>query len=328
MKVSKYLEIFRALSYPELFSGECLDAMKNIQQSEYGKMEAAQAIYEIRLNTPDPAVDVTFKVYDAFLKNHWLEFDFKNYSSRDKLQPCVVLEPEVFDNQEVMQKVFGYEKWENLKKSVDNLEFFLRSKNMRIQYLTAMDSRGGEFSESVHVEIVLRTYQRVMEIFEELPYSGDKALFENTVSELDTYARGKIFGFSFELFPYGRISDRIGAAFFAKTSLKDAKDLMNLLVRNDFCIPEKSEQIIKWRRDKLPEDICNQEICHIKFCFEKEKITSVKAYLRHSADILFIRSSGIGYDNVMETGIGVARELGCEVSEDEAKSFVAGGSGI
>ena len=104
---------------------------------------------------------------------------------------------------------------------------------------------------------------------------------------------GQSFGFSFELFPDGRISDRIGAAFFAKTSLNDAKDLMNFLVRNDFCIPEKSEQIIKWRRDKLPEDICNQDICHLKFCFEKEKITPVKAYLRHSDNFIYLRRFGM-----------------------------------
>lgn len=289
MKVSEYLKIFRSLSYPSLFSTECLDALKNIQQSKYGTLESKQVGYEIRLNTPDPAVDVTFEVYDDFLKNYWLEFDFKNYSSCEKLQPCIVLEPEVFGSQEVMHKVFGYEKWESLRKPVDDLEAVLRSKKMRIKYLSAMDSRGGEFSDSVHVEIGVRTCQGVMEIFKELPYSGDRALFENTVSELEFYSLGKIFGLSFELFPDGRISDRIGAAFFAKTSLKDAKDLMNFLVSNHFCHAEKADEIIKWRRDEIPEGLHNQEICHIKFCFAKDQITSVKAYLRHRAAFFSFR---------------------------------------
>ena len=42
MKVSEYLEVFRVLSYPELFSNECLDALGNIQRSKYGTLDAAR----------------------------------------------------------------------------------------------------------------------------------------------------------------------------------------------------------------------------------------------------------------------------------------------
>jgi len=209
MKVSKYLEIFRALSYPSLFSGECLDAVKNIQQSDYGKLEASQAIYEINLSKRDLTADVSFRIHDDFLKTRWLEFDFKNYSSDEKLQPCIFLEHDAFEDHEALSQAFGYEKWEKFRKPVDKLKILLKDKRMCLKYLGNMGSRNGKFSETIRVEVLMRTHQKAGYLLNLLNYRGDLALFENTVSEFEPYALNHIFSFSFDLFPDGEIADRV-----------------------------------------------------------------------------------------------------------------------
>lgn len=300
MKISEYLEIFRHQSYPGLFSSECLDALKNIQQSGYGEIDTSQAIYEINLSESDLTADVSFYVYDDVLKKHWLEFDFKNYSSSEKLQPCIFLEPEVFGNQEVLGSVFGLDKWERFRTSIDALKVLLGNKKIRLDQLGAMNGRGENFSESIRVVARARTASKTIELFKALPHDGDISLFENTVLELEPFAKKEIFGFDFELFSDGRISERTGAAFFARTSLKDARDLINFLVKNNFCSPTQAEEIIKWRSDELPDGIYVQEICHVKFQFEKDKIVAIKIYLRQSYPELFSAESLDALKNIQD----------------------------
>ena len=281
MKVSKYIEAFRALSYSELFSSECLDALKNIQQSEYGKFDASQAIYEINLSKPDLTADASFRVHDDFPKVHWLEFDFENYSSGEKLQPCIYLEDDVLEAHEVLSKVFGHKKWEKFRKPVDDLKILLKDKKMIISHLGDMGCRGGKFSETIRIVLQMIKYQKTVELLKLLNYNCDVASFEKKVSEFAPYAFKNIFLFDFDIFPDGSISDRIGITFFAKTSLNDAENLMKFLVKKNFCSPERAEAIIKWRSGELPENIDVQEICHMKFQFEKDEIVAVKIYLRH-----------------------------------------------
>jgi len=57
--------------------------------------------------------------------------------------------------------------------------------------------------------------------------------------------------------------------------------LVKFLRKKNYCTPEQAEAIIKWRSDELPDGIFVQEICHMKFQFEKDKIAAIKIYLRH-----------------------------------------------
>ena len=292
MKVSKYLEIFRALSYPKLFSGECLDALKNIQ-NKYGELDSSCVLYEIVLNKPVFTADFSCRLYDEILKYYWLEFDFENYSSLKNIAPCVFLEAVShtsfpIDDEQKMHKFFGREKFEIVKQPLAGLTKLLEDNGTRLLNLGNLDCRGKENFESVRVETRVRTSRRVIEILKALSYSGDLSLIEKTLSEIEPYTLQNLFTVAFELFS-DRISDKIGVYFFPFTAVKDTRDLMKFLVEKNLCLPEKAEEIIKWRRDKIPEGLCIQDINHFKIGFEKNKILSFKAYLRHSDTFLHFR---------------------------------------
>ena len=294
MKISKYLEILRALSYPELFSGECLDSLKNIQ-NKYGELDSSSVLYEIILDKPVFTADFSCRLYDEILKYYWLEFDFEIYSSSKNIAPCVFLEAlskfESFpiNDEQKMYKFFGREKFEKVKQPLTALTKLLEDNGSKLLNLGNLDCRGKENFESVRVETRARTSRRVIEILKSLSYSGDLSLIEKTLSELEPYSIRKLFTIAFELFP-DRISDKIGVYFFPFTSVKDTRDLMKFLVEKGFCLPEKADEIMKWRRDKVPEGLCLQDINHFKIGFEKNKMLSLKAYLRHADNFIYFRN--------------------------------------
>jgi len=297
MKVSKYLEIFRTLSYPSLFSGKCLDALKNIQ-NKYGELDSSHVLYEIVLNKSVFTADFSCRLYDEILKYYWLEFDFEIYSSLKNIAPCVFLEAVSnksfpIDDEQKMHKFFGREKFETVKQNLIDLTKLLEDNGTRLLNLGNLDCRGKENFESVRVETRVRTSRRVIEILKALSYSGDLSLIEKTLSAIEPYALRNSFTVAFELFP-DRISDKIGVYFFPFTAVKDTRELMKFLVEKNFCLSEKADEIIKWRRDKIPEGLFIQDIHHFKIGFDKNKILSFKTYLHHSGTFLpFLQSRQI-----------------------------------
>lgn len=297
MKISKYIEFLRASSYPELFSGECLDAMKNIQ-NKYGELDSSIVLYEIILDKPVFTADFSCRLYDEILKFYWFEFDFEFYSSLKNIAPCVFLEALShvksfpINDEQKMYKFFGRDKFEKVKRPLTVLTKLLEDNGSKLLNLGNLDCRGKENLESVRVETRVRTSRRVIEILKALSYSGDLSLIEKTLSELEPYAVRRLFTIAFELFP-DRISDKIGVYFFPFTSVKETRDSMKFLVEKGFCLPEKADEIMKWRRDKIPEGLCLQDINHFKVSFEKNKILSVKAYLRHTDNFIYFRTIGM-----------------------------------
>lgn len=293
MKVSEYIEIFRALPYPELFSSECLDALKNIQ-NKYGELDSGFVLYEVILDKPVRTVDFSFKLYDEILKYYWFEFDFENYSSPslENIAPGVFLgavstrKSFPIDDEQKMHKFFGREKFDRVKQPLTDLTKLLESNGTILLNLGNLDCRGEKYLDSVRVETIVRTARRVVEILKALSYSGDLSLIENTLSEFEPYAFRELFYIAFELFP-DKISDKIGVYFFPSTTLKDLRDLMKLFVEKGFCLPEKAEALINWRHAKIPEGLYLQDINHFKFQFEKNNLVSVKTYLRHSDTFMY-----------------------------------------
>ena len=277
MKVSEYLEIFRSLSYPALFSNECLDALKSIQ-NKYGELDSSRVLYEIVLDKPVFTADFSRRLYDEILKYYWLEFDFAN------LAPCVFLEAlsmaESFpiDEERKMHKFFGREKFERVKQPLTDLTKLLKSRNTTLLNLGKLDCRGEQYFDSVRVETRVKTGRRVIEILMALSYTGDLSLVESTLSEFEPYALRNLFTVAFELFP-DRISNKIGVYFSPLSQLKYLRDFMNLLVEKGFCLPEKAETVIDWRRDPIPDGLYMQNVNHLKFSFERNNLLSVKAYL-------------------------------------------------
>ena len=167
MKVSKYLDIFRALSYPELFSSECLDALKNIQ-NKYGGLDSGFVLYEVILDKPVRTVDFSFKLYDEILKRYWFEFDFENYSSSslENIAPGVFLEAVSvrksfpIDDEQKMHKFFGREKFDRVKQPLTDLTKLLESNGTILLNLGNLDCRGEKYLDSVRVETIVRTARR------------------------------------------------------------------------------------------------------------------------------------------------------------------------
>ena len=286
MKVFEYIEIFRALSYPELFSPECLNALKNIQ-CKYGQAESNHVIYEINLNDSACTLDFSYKFYEGLpAYPYWYEFDYEFYS-QGKLSHGYFLDqsqgdslpPTPSENEEVVSRIIGREKFEIMRQPLRNLEKFLADRGTRISYPGNLDHRG--YSESVRIETKVRTCRKLINMLRELSYSGDISLVEETISKIEPYASYRAYLLSFDIFP-DRISDKIGVAFFPFTSLNDIQDLINFLVNNKLCLHEKGQGLIKWSGDPLPEGILQQRINFIKIQFEKNKIVAVKAYLMQS----------------------------------------------
>ena len=283
MKVSKYLELFRALSYSGLFSGECCNAL-NFVQDNYGQAESHHVIYEVNLNDPARTLDFSYKFYEESPSYpYWYEFDYGFYSKCNLSHGYFInltgSAPLPSENEEAVIRITGREKFELIRQPLNNLEKFLADRGSRVLYLGNLDHRG--YSESVRIETGVRTCRKLIEFIQGLSYSGNISLVEETISKIEPYAAGRAYLLSFDLFA-DRISDRIGAAFFPFTSLNDIQDLVNFLTENKFCLAEKGQDLIKWSGDPLPEDMLQQRINFIKIQFEKNKIVSVKAYLMQS----------------------------------------------
>ena len=297
MKVSKYLDVFRALSYSELFSEKCLSALKNIQD-KYGHIDSHHVIYEINLNDPARTLDFSFKFYETgSVYPYWYEFDYDFYSdsvydsaSADDiphgyfidLTDSVIRPSEIEEN---ICRVTGREKFEILREPLNNLENFMgKRRGLRVLYLGNLDHR--RYSRSARIETRVRNCEKLIRLIHDLSYSGDISLIEDTISKIEPYASDRTYLLSFDIFA-DRISDKIGVAFFPFTSVKDTRDLINFLTANNFCLHEKGQGLIKWVTDALPEGILRQELNFIKIQFEKDKIVSVKAYLMQSDEYPF-----------------------------------------
>lgn len=281
MKISEYLEIFRALSYSSLFSDECLDALRNIQD-KYSESDSSRVLYEVVLDKPGLTTDFSCRLYDEILKYYWLEFDYGN------LEPCVFLEAVShnksfpIDDERKMQKFFGREKFDRVRQPLTDLTKLLESRGTILLNLGNLDSRGEKYFDSVRVETRVRTVSRVVEILKALSYSGDLSLIENTLSQIEPYAVKKFFRIAFEILP-DRISDKIGVNFSPYSStVKYLRDFMSFLVEKNLCLPEKAGALIDWRRNTIPDGLYIQDVKHFKISFEKNNLLSVKAYLRHS----------------------------------------------
>lgn len=297
MKVSKYLDVFRALSYPELFSEECLSALKNIQD-KYGQADSNHVIYEINLNDPARTLDFSFKFCETgSVYPYWYEFDYDFYSdsvydsaSADDiphgcfidLTDSVIRPSEIEEN---ICRVTGREKFEILREPLNNLENFMsKRRGLRVLYLGNLDHRG--YSRSARIETRVMTCEKLIRLIRDLSYSGDISLIEDTISKIEPYAFGRSYELSFDIFT-DRISDKIGVAFFPFIAAKNIRDLINVLTANNFCLYEKGQGLTKWVTDALPEGILRQELNFIKIQFEKDKIVSVKAYLMQSDEYPF-----------------------------------------
>ena len=287
MKVLKYLDVFRALSYPELFSEECLDALKNIQD-KYGHIDSHHVIYEINLNDPARTLDFSFKFNEANFY-YWYEFDYDFYAhSSSSLTGDIphgyfidqtALKLQLSELEENICRVIGRKKFEILREPLNNLENFMLKRGLRVLYPGNLDHRG--YSESVRTETRVRTCKNLIQLLKDLSYSGDISLIEDTISKIEPYANGHTYLLSFDIFA-DRISDKIGVAFFPFNSGKSVEDLTNFLTANNFCLHEKAQGLINWVSNALPEGLLRQEINFIKIQFEKDKIVSVKAYLMQS----------------------------------------------
>lgn len=287
MKISKYIEIFRALSYPELFSNECLDALKNIQ-AKYGQADSHHVIYEINLNASVRTLDFSYLSCEKAPASYpWYEFDYNLYS-QGNLSHCYFFDLKHSDtplreNEEAVCSAIGREKFEMLRQPLNNLESFLNARGLKILYLGNLDNRG--YSNSVRIETAGR-YRLLIDILRELSYSGDISLIEDTISKIEPYVSHNMYSLNFDFFA-DRISDKIGVDFVPFTSIKNTKDLINVLTANKLCLYEKAQGLIKWISDPLPEGILQQRIRFMKIQFEKNNIVSVKAYLMQSDDFPF-----------------------------------------
>lgn len=301
MKVSKYLDVFRALSYPELFSEECLSALKNIQD-KYGQIDSNHVIYEINLNDPARTLDFSFKFYETgSVFPYWYEFDYDFYSdscydsysdsaSADDiphgcfidLTASVIRPSEIEEN---ICRVTGREKFEILREPLNNLENFMsKRRGLRVLHLGNLDYRG--YSRSVRIYTRVRTCEKLIRLIRDLSYSGDISLIEDTITKIEPYNSCRSYELSFDIFA-DRISDKIGVSFYPFTAVKNIRDLINVLTANNFCLYEKGQGLTKWVTDALPEGILRQELNFIKIQFEKDKIVSVKAYLMQSDEYPF-----------------------------------------
>ena len=291
MMVTKYLENFRTLSCTELFSEECLDALKFIQ-NKYGQVEANHVIYEINLNNPVRTLDFSYRVFEGIpAYPYWYEFDYEFYSQGNlshgyflDLSRDASLPPLLSKNEEIVCRVIGRGKFEILRQPLVNIEKFLADRGTRLSYIGNLDHRG--YSESVRIEAAVKTHKKVIELLRELSYSGDISLVEDTISKLEPYTKGGSYLLSFDMFA-DRISDKIGIDVFPLFSLNEIEDLVNFLVDNKLCLHEKGQGLIKWSSDPLPEGILQQRITFIKNQFEKDKIVAVKAYLMQSNEFPF-----------------------------------------
>ena len=285
-KISDFLDIFKAQSYPKLFSKECIKALTNIR-NEYGNRASHYAIYEVSLNDTKLTTDFSCKLYDRLFQECWFEFDFNLYGNGD-VSHCTFLEALIPSEKEIMlRNLIGDEKFEILSQPLNNLYTLLKSKGLSIVYIGTLDNRG--YSQSVRIETRVRSGDKLLKLIRELSYDGDISLIENTISKIRPYIRDEVFLFSFDLFA-DRISDKIGISILPFSSIKGTEKLITFLLENNLCLLGKGQDLIKWKRDELPNGLLVQDINFIKFQFMNKNISAVKAYLIQSDHFPFYLS--------------------------------------
>ena len=286
LTVSDYIDIFAAQNYPELFSPECVQALKIIKQTEYASQAAECVIHEVRLDDKSLTTDFSFTVNDEALNDHiWLEFDFENYSSGLKNPPCIFSHFKRVKNEEIGRKFLGSTRYERIKHSIDKLVKIAGEDDLLIYQIGIMNRNGSNYSDSIRVVIKTLTIEQTIRLLKNFSYTGDFNLIEKTLREIEPF-KTRHFEINFELFPDGSISRKVGASFYPFTD-KSMEILTNILVERSLCRPEKAQAIINWVNDKLPEKIYSQSCNHFKLQFESDKITGTKAYLTQSNELNF-----------------------------------------
>ena len=282
---------------PVFFSEDTVGKIRRIEEA-YAGQDFAQVIYEVVLNDPVGTVDVSGRIDTAedAAKNYWLEYDYGVYAGNGPLTPCVFLDASCLGPEKDeetagifyeldLPRLIGAEKAAALAPAVKGLVKKLSGKCPSLFQVGSMDSR--EPSDSVRIYTEDMSKENAAALLEELSWPGDTAAPYALTEELQSFTESGGFTVSFDLF-CDHISEKIGVEF--KPSLTDREEaevFFKYLVRAGYCLPEKAEGLMAWITERFGENssVIN-DISHIKFSIEQEKVISVKAYLRQTNGLL------------------------------------------
>lgn len=291
--VSDYLSLFREMSYPFLFSRECVQALDAVEKV-YGSTLSHQVIFEVHLNDDSRTTDFSFCVDEpdgSPVHDRWLEFDYETYAGPESLIPCVFLDASALGNPEgseyfcgtALPGLTGAEKADIIVPALKNLCSCPEIKGGLFQ-VGSMDSR--KPSDSVRIYTNDLDSEQVISVLEFMNWPGDSNKLSAWLGEWSQFAAKGLYNLSFDLFS-DRISEKIGIEFQPRTKLPKTMDtITDYLMEKGFCRQDKAESLCGWVRElPLGAPYIQNDVSHIKFTIEQGQPSVVKAYLRQSDEL-------------------------------------------
>ena len=297
--ISEYMHCFREQPYPELFSGQCIFALDNIEK-RYGDTHASQVIFELpvydagEIVTAPGCADFSLAIEtpDDVAREYWLEMDYRDYARKDGGDiPASVfyhggsLKPESDDEtgatfySTILLRLLDEETAGALTPGLREAVKALKGRSSAMFQVGAMLARGENKSLRVETDKLRRT--KLIEYLKELNWAGD-------TEWLDAFLRTWVpssgrFILGFDLSKEG-ISERIGIEISGRSKKYEATDiLLDTLVKEGFLSIEKRDALCRFIRTAPQLDpLIQNDISHCKFVILDNRIIQVKVYLRQS----------------------------------------------
>jgi radical SAM protein with 4Fe4S-binding SPASM domain len=291
-KVSEYVDYITRKPIPELLDQSGVDAIRHTADI-YGSLEATQCIAEIILSSPQKHCDFSLCVEKkecGIQEECWYELDYECCIQRE-ITPCF------FFNAETLLPGSDCSKFLEVKlrdfysgTEIKELEPFFSSCLNNLEGITKglyqlgiMSSRAKALQEvSVRIFTLDMRKEGATKYLQKMGWGGDLEAFGNCLSLIEPYAHSGLFNIDFDISRNG-MSKKVGINFYVRKDVESQEDLLDYLVRENLCLPEKREGILKWIT-RLPQNdpFISNDWCHVKFPFEDGCTNMAKAYLRSS----------------------------------------------
>ena len=254
-RVRDYLRYFRLQSHPALFRAETVRGLDAVER-RYGDMEAYHVIYEIRLNREERGLDFSIGVETpgALFSDYWLELDESAWEDGLTEEPCRFWNVNALkadgehetENGEfydaVLRPAIGDTFMDAMRPQLDRVLSLTRNRCEGLYQIGFMRARG----EVNRLRIFTKhfTGEALLSMLSDLGWRGDVALLGRYLSAWTPFGRKNCFELDFDLFPDGRISEKIGVTVYLKSkNPRFVRTFLDFLTEQGLCLPEKEHLV-------------------------------------------------------------------------------------
>lgn len=284
LTVKELINDMQTLSYPQLFSRECISRLNNVA-AVLGDRKTNNSIIEVVLSEKQRTLDYSMTLFDdPRMEMYGYEIDYDGYKDTNII-PCVFLDAYAF---------VSSDKYENFctsifpsfagKKRADVLLPMLR-KCVSLIHGTADNEThiglwdGRNIVDCLRLVIYGMTREHIRSYLAAVQWKGN---FENLDALLSDWEPECLGDFVLNLDVFAdHIGSKISIMFWPKNmKYETVRTLLDRLVQKGFCLPAKRDGMMQWLKTypKHSPRIYNN-LAHFKFMFDGQNANGLKGYV-------------------------------------------------